>query len=336
MSPEGSLLTYAELNRRANRLAHRLRWLGVDAEAPVAVLMDRSTQLAVAMLGILKAGGAYVPLHTGQPVGRHRRCLDSAGVVLLVTDSAWREATAGLGAEIIVLDTDPDVAAASDIDPAIHVAADQLAYIMHTSGSTGEPKGVAVSHRNVICLVRDNVWSPASRDKVLMHGPYAFDISTYELWVPLLSGGEVAPPGELDVETTALAVATSGPAAVNFTAGLFGVLAAGPLDFLDGVTEVLTGGDRVDPAAVRRLLDARPDITLRHLYGPTEATVCVTSHLVDQTTDLSHGLPLGRPLDNTRIYILDEWLRPAVPGTIGEMYLAGAGLARGYLGGIPS
>ncbi|MFD0891334.1 AMP-binding protein, partial [Streptosporangium algeriense] len=206
---------------------------------------------------------------------------------------------------------------------------DHTAYVMFTSGSTGTPKGITITHQNVIDLVLDRCWRQPYGQRILFHAPHAFDASTYELWVPLLSGGQVvvAPAGNVDAAGIRALVRRHELTHVHVTAGLFRVVAEEDPDAFAGVREVLTGGDVVSPAAVRRVREANPGVTIRILYGPTETTLCVT-----QLEAGTGRLSIGRPMDNTRVYVLDEGLRPVPAGVAGELYLAGTGLARGYVG----
>ncbi|MGP4091040.1 amino acid adenylation domain-containing protein, partial [Streptomyces sp. KR55] len=324
-------LTYAELDRRANGLAHRLVALGVRPEDRVAVLMERSSDLVAALLGILKAGAAYAPLHESYPAERMREVLSDAGARILVTDRVWQErGLPGNADQVVLVDGCGDAGTA----PEVPHRPDGLAYVMHTSGSTGRPKGITITHRNLLELALDPSWADGDRHRhVLMHAPYAFDISDYELWVPLLAGGRVvlAPPGEPDIAELKRLIVAEGITGVHFTAGLFRVVAEDLGDALGGVEEILTGGDVVSVAAVESVLRAAPHIVVRHLYGPTEITLCATSHLVSAADELGDRLPIGRPLANTRAYVLDTALAPVPAGIVGELYIAGAGLARGYL-----
>ncbi|MEU5775093.1 non-ribosomal peptide synthase/polyketide synthase [Streptomyces venezuelae] len=324
-------LTYADLDRRANGLAHRLTGLGVRPDDRVAVLMERSPELVVALLGILKAGAAYAPLHESYPDERMREVLAGSGARVLVTDRAWRErGLPGNAAEVVLAEEAEAVAEA----PVAAAGPEGLAYVMHTSGSTGKPKGIAITHRSLLELALDPAWADGGHhEQVLMHAPYAFDISDYELWVPLLAGGRVvlAPPGEPDVAELKRLIVAEGITGVHFTAGLFRVVADDLGDALGGVKEILTGGDVVSVAAVESVLRAAPHVVVRHLYGPTEITLCATTHLVGSADELGDRLPIGRPMANTRTYVLDAALAPVAAGCVGELYIAGAGLARGYL-----
>jgi amino acid adenylation domain-containing protein len=299
----------------------------------VAVLMSRSAALVTALLAVLKAGAAYLPVDPAWPAARLGAVLRDAGVGLLVADEAMSGhelAAAAVAAGVQVMVACEEAAGRDGVLPG-RCLADQAAYVMYTSGSTGVPKGVVATHREVAALAGDQCWQQAGRpDRVLFHAPHAFDASTYEVWVPLLSGGQVVIGSWAEVDTAALraVIAAHQLTHVHVTAGLCRVLAEENPGCLAGVREVLTGGDVVPAAAVARLLDACPGVSVRHLYGPTEVTLCAVQHQVRRVGDV---LPIGRPLDNTRAFVLDQWLCPVPPGAAGELYIAGAGLARGYL-----
>ncbi|MFF4160351.1 amino acid adenylation domain-containing protein [Streptomyces sp. NPDC001678] len=330
-------LTYRELDARADRLAARLAARGVAPHDTVAVLMDRSAGLVVALLAIVKAGGCYVPLDPRHPASRLEWILSRTGARALLTD-AGTAPPAGLGDGVRVLRADDD-REDDDREPAAGPAAPEagadpgrLAYVMFTSGSTGTPKGVAVTHGNITALVRDPAWHGGAHERVLLHSPHAFDASTYELWVPLLTGGTVvvAPPGELDARGIAAVVAATGTTGLWVTAGLFAVLAEEDPACFRGVREVWTGGDAVSPAAVRRVLAACPGTAVVNGYGPTETTTFATCHRVTEPGALDTVVPIGSAMDGMRAEILDASLRPVPPGEVGELYLGGTGLARGY------
>ncbi|MDI5909770.1 non-ribosomal peptide synthetase, partial [Streptomyces sp. 12257] len=327
-----TVLDYAELDARSDALARRLVALGVRAETPVGLLMDRSAHLVVSVLAVLKAGGAYVPLRQGDPLDRLRQVTALAGVSLVLTDAEHAAHGAGLHLTVLRADeTDAPLPADADL-PAGPVHADRLAYVMHTSGSTGTPKGVAVTHRDVVELARDRSFAGGAHSRVLVHSPHAFDASTYELWVPLLSGGTavVAPPVDLDADTLGKVLAEHEVTALWLTSGLFQLVADEAPHHLAGVREVWTGGDVVPAAAVRRVRDACPDTVVVDGYGPTETTTFAVRHRIPATAPVPQTVPIGTPLDNTRLLVLDTALRPVARGLAGELYLAGAGLARGY------
>ncbi|MGV9810272.1 amino acid adenylation domain-containing protein, partial [Micromonospora chersina] len=324
-------LTYAELDARAGRLARRLVAAGVRPESPVAVVMERSAELLVALLAVVKAGGVHLPLDVAWPLARMRTVAADAGarVVLVHAPTAGHEFVTTAGdAVIVAADTDED-APGTALPPVTPSAA---VYSMYTSGSTGVPKGVVTTHRDVVRLAYDRGWGETPR--VLFHAPHAFDASTYEIWVPLLSGGTVvvAPPGAIEPAVLRDLVTGHDLTHVHVTAGLLRVLAEQDPACFAGLREVLTGGDVVPAPAVRRVLEANPGVRVRHMYGPTEITLCATHHVVTDPAQVGDVLPIGRPLDNTRVHVLDDRLQPVPVGVPGELYVAGAGVARGYAG----
>jgi amino acid adenylation domain-containing protein len=331
----GAGLTYRELDQRANQLAHHLIGLGIGHEDRVAVLMERSAGLVVAFLAILKAGGTYLPLHEADPAGRQQWVVDHAGAAVLLADDAMRAAGLPADVPVVTLD-DPVIAGQPAVDPGLPIHPGQLAYVIHTSGSTGRPKGVAVTQQDLVRLLDDPQWAVERHTRVLLVAPYAFDVSMYEIWLPLLHGGEVviAPPGPLEAPALHQLITANGITGLHLTAGLFRVLAEEAPQTLAGVSEVLTGGDVIVPAAVRQVLDACPGIVIRALYGATEGTVFSTHHLITCDTKLGNVVPVGDVLTGVKIHILDDRLAQAPDGEIGEIYLAGSGVARGYLGEV--
>ncbi|MFF1401855.1 non-ribosomal peptide synthase/polyketide synthase [Streptomyces sp. NPDC058294] len=324
-------VTYRELDARSARRAARLAALGVRPERPVGVLVDRSVELVVAQLALVRTGGVYVPLDGRAPRERLRRMLAEAGADLLLTDAAWEETARDLlpGDRVLRVDVP---AGADHPAPAHAVHPDNVQYLMFTSGSTGVPKGVAVRQRDVVALALDRAFT--GHDRVLVHSPHAFDAATYEVWVPLLRGGTavLAPPADLDAAAVRHAVTEQGVGCLWLTAGLFRLLAQEDPGCLRGAREVWTGGEAVPGAVVGRVLDACPGLTVVDGYGPTETTTFATRRVFRAGDPLPAVLPIGRPLDNTRVYVLDGALQPQPPGVPGELYIAGAGLARGYAG----
>ncbi|MFH7600552.1 AMP-binding protein, partial [Streptomyces racemochromogenes] len=321
-------LSYAELDRRANRFAHRLIEEGVGPESRVALFLERSFDAVVAILGILKAGGMYVPLDVRYPASRLRVILDEAAITMVVTDRTDLELPHGART------LEPTADGRPDHDPGVPVDAGQLAYAMFTSGSTGTPKGVAVTHGNIAALAVDGSFGGGAHQRVLLHSPLAFDASTYELWVPLLAGGEViiAPPGEVDIDALKRMLDGEGLTAVFLTTALFNLLAEEPGNPLASLREVWTGGEAGSLTAMRHAVDHCPDTRVVHVYGPTESTTYATRHLVRRPYDYRGIPPIGGPMDNTTAYVLDARLQPVPVGVPGELYIGGAGLARGYLG----
>ena len=326
-------LTYAELDVWSDRLGSDLTALGLPAEQPVGLLIARSLESVVAPLAILKAGCAYVPVHHGDPVERKNQILREAGARVLLASPSLADEAALLDPQTLVVTRPDDLGRHTTAEPDASPAPDNLAYVIYTSGSTGTPKGVAVTHANIVDFAADSRWSTGGHERVLLHSPTAFDLSTYETWVPLLNGGRivVAPPGDVDAEVLAKVISEDGVTAVWLTAGLFQVIAEEEPGCLTGVREVWAGGDVVAPAAVRRVIEHCPGTDVVNGYGPTEATVFATSNRADRSRALGSLFPIGGPLENTQVYVLDADLVPVPPGVAGELYLAGTGLARGYL-----
>ncbi|MGV9312184.1 amino acid adenylation domain-containing protein [Streptomyces sp. NPDC003691] len=330
-------LTFAELNRRANALAHRLIGAGTAPHGAVGLLLDRTPHLLVAALAALKCGAAYVPLDPRLPDTRIAMIMEDSGASVLVTEEAYAAAepvARQVAAGVRVLSADTPVPGARSTDPRVAVGEDALMYVMFTSGSTGRPKGVGVTHRNVVELITDRCWDHRNHRRMLVHSAIGFDASTYELWVPLLNGGELvfAPGSGTDLAELDETIRAHGVTAAYFTMGLFHIMADEGLDTLKLLDEVWTGGDVASPAALQRVLDHCPDTVLVHSYGPTETTFASHHQRLDTECRVLPGVFLGAALDNTRVYVLDEALRPVPVGVPGEMYLAGTQVARGYLG----
>ncbi|MFG2732973.1 amino acid adenylation domain-containing protein, partial [Streptomyces canus] len=312
----GRRVSYGELDALSDRVAAHLWGCGVGRGDRVAVRLERSADLIGALLGVWKAGAAYVPVDGAYPAERVAFVLEDCAPAVMI--------------DVVDQGTDKG----TDKTPSVAVSGDDLAYVMYTSGSTGRPKGVAVPHASVAALAGEGGWGVGPGDVVLFHAPHAFDISLFEVWVPLATGARVvvAEPG---VAVDAAAVrrhVAAGVTHVHVTAGLFRVLAQEAPDCFAGVREVLTGGDVVPLEAVERVRAACPEVRVRHLYGPTESTLCATWHLIEPGYDTPKALPIGHPLTNRHVHVLDDSLRPVDPGVTGELYIAGAGLARGYLG----
>ncbi|MFC7741220.1 AMP-binding protein [Nocardiopsis composta] len=295
-------LSYAELDASSDALAARLAAAGVGPEDRVAVALPRCAGFAVAALGVLKAGGCYVPLDPRWPAGRTRFVLaDTAARAVIAeqgADRAAAEPAAGAaGVPVLPLAADGTGPDAPGPVPAPGGHPDRLAYAMYTSGSTGTPKGVAVTHRDVLAFTRDHRWALGDHSAVLAHSPHGFDLSVFELWMPLLTGGRVvvAPRGELDAPDWRELLATSGATALWLASGLFRVLAEEAPDCFTALERLWVGGDAVPPGAVRRVLAANPGLTVVNGYGPTETTVFATAHRVDRAAPPAATVPIGRP-----------------------------------------
>nr|QEO73591.1 AMP-dependent synthetase and ligase [uncultured bacterium] len=322
-------VTYQDLNARANKLAHHLAGLGVGSESRVALLMDRSADAVMALLAVLKAGAAYVPLHAGYPAERIRWVVEDTAAMVLLTDKTMDPP----GCPVVRVDDRTAWEHNSATDLPVVVDAQQLAYVMYTSGSTGIPKGVAVTHHNIVCLVSDRRWRSGAHQRILFHSPHAFDAATYEMWVPLLTGGQVViAAGEVDAPELRRLVGDHGVTAAFLTTALFTVFAEELPDCFAGLRELWTGGEAASLDAFGRAMAGCPDTTMVHVYGPTESTTFATCAPMTVEHLASGVTPIGGAMDNTRLYVLDRFLQPVAPGVPGELYIAGGGLARGYFG----
>ncbi|MET7848700.1 amino acid adenylation domain-containing protein [Streptomyces avermitilis] len=329
-------LTWQELDERANSVAKLLLGFGVSPEDRVGVLLERSTDLVVSALAVLKAGAAYVLLDPAHPERRLRSLLAEAGAPVLLTDAgraaAWGAEPGGGLPQVVAVDTDLPPGGPGRTAVPVAVAADQLACVIYTSGSTGTPKGVALTHRDVVDLADEPCWRSTSRERVLFHSPQAWDASMLELWVPLLNDGQVvvAPPGRTDLARLAGLLKEERITRLWLSAGLFRVLAEEDPACFAGLRELWTGGDVVPADAVRKVRRAVPGTVVVNGYGPTETTVFATHHIMRPGDAVPDSVPIGVPLAGNRVYVLSAQLEPVPVGVPGEIYVAGAGLARGY------
>ena len=328
-------VTYAELNARANRLARRLRGLGVGSDTLVGLCAERSVEMVVGLVAILKAGGAYVPLDASYPAERLSFMLADTRAGVLLTQTRLASRLPAHGARIVLLDGEgQSLALEPEADLPNAATPDGLAYVIYTSGSTGRPKGVAVPHRAVARLVRNtNFASFAPGEVFLQFAPVSFDASTLELWGALLNGARLAimPPGVPSLEELGRALRRHNVTTLWLTAGLFHLMVDERAEDLRGLRQLIAGGDVLSPEHVARFLRAAPDSVLVNGYGPTENTTFTCCHRLRGDFDAARSVPLGSPVANTTVYVLDRGMRPVVLGAAGELYTGGDGLARGYL-----
>ncbi len=333
VSDNGKDYTYQELDSWANGIAQWLNENRVGCEARVGVLTTRGAGMVAAVLGVLKAGAAYLPLDPAYPQRRLVELLDDADAACIITDS---ESVSMIGADSrprLLLDKEGAALRADAVQSA--ASAESLAYVMYTSGSTGSPKGVCVEHRNIVRLVKQANYATFDANTIgLLYARLAFDASTFELFGPLLNGGRlvIQNNGMASLEELAETVARENVNTLWLTAGLFHQMAErGPLEKLGSLRQWLAGGDVLQPSALRRVLDTLPKCKLINGYGPTECTTFATSHTMQHASEVCDPVPIGRPLQNTRVYVLDDSLQPVPIGVPGELYIAGDGVARGYL-----
>ncbi|HLM47249.1 MAG TPA: amino acid adenylation domain-containing protein, partial [Myxococcaceae bacterium] len=332
---EDSQLTYRQLDERSNQLAHHLHSLGVRHGARVGLCLERSLDMVVATLGILKAGAAYVPLDASYPAERLGFMLQEASVSVLLTQGTLGGKLPSLGEQRVRLDTDWDQIASRPTSalPSVGTTGDSLAYIMFTSGSTGRPKGVCIPHRGISRLVLGSSFIRFDSQQVFLQlAPIAFDASTLELWGALLHGAKlvVFPPQQPSLESIAQALHKHGITTLWLTAALFEQMVLHQSEALARVAQVLAGGDVLPVVRVRELL-ARGAPLVVNGYGPTENTTFTCCHPVTSASSLGSSVPVGRPISNTQVYVLDAHRQPVPVGVPGELFTGGDGLALGYL-----
>ncbi len=331
-------LTYRQLDRVTNALAARLREVGAEPERLVAMLGDRSLSVVVGMLATIKAGGGYLTLDPGLPAARLRAMLEESKPVALLAESAIDDPS-GLAIPVVAvarhLEGDARDSAAADLRIDGGAGPEDLAYVVYTSGSSGEPKGICVTHRNVIQRTRNTDYLKfGSGDRVAQISNAAFDAATIEVWGALLNGGHlvgfdrdtILSPGRL-----ATAVREHRIDTMVIATPLFNQLAADDPATFATVSQVLVGGD-VMAVSQANAVAALPGCALTNGYGPAECTTLATAHHVTPMPADQLRVPIGRPIANTTCYVLDDLLRPVPDGVPGELYIGGDGVARGYLG----
>jgi len=339
LQTEQTQLTYRELDAQANRLAHHLIGLGVRPDTRVAVCLERGVALIVGLLGVLKAGGAYVPLDPDYPDERlHYLLADSAPLALLV-----QGATRGLfdGQQTPLVDLDQGAwQAHSDQAPALaELGGGHLAYVMYTSGTTGTPKGVMVEHRGLCNLMRwgSDLCPPQADDGLLQRAPFSFDGSVWELFWPLCAGLRLVlarPDGHRDPAYLVQLIQARQVTTVKFVPALLHAFLDTPgVERCTSLRDLFCGGGELTLALAQRVRERLPRVRLHNVYGPTEATVDSTAWTLEPQQPLPVvAPPIGRPIGNTRLYVLDAHDRPVPMGCAGELHIGGIGVARGYLG----
>ncbi|HHK8055805.1 TPA: amino acid adenylation domain-containing protein, partial [Serratia marcescens] len=329
-------LSYAQLNARANRLAHALIARGVGPDSRVAVCAERGLHMVTALFGILKAGGAYVPLDPAYPGERLQYILQDADPVLLLADAAGRAALGEPATPQLALEAAlPDTLSAEN--PERRAQASHLAYVIYTSGSTGKPKGAMNEHRGVVnrLVWMQEAYGLTAADTVLQKTPFGFDVSVWEFFWPLMVGARLVmakPEGHKDPDYLSRAIEQYGVTTLHFVPSMLqSFLADGQAASRCGqVVRVMCSGEALPAALVAEFYRRLPQAELHNLYGPTEAAVDVTAWHCSREADRV-SVPIGRPIANTRIYLLDDHGQPVPLGAVGELYIGGVQVARGYL-----
>src|SRR6476661_3736902 len=339
---QGQELTYGELNRRANQLAHYLRTIGVKPERRVAIGVERGLEMVVGMVAVLKAGGAYVPLDLSYPEQRLRFILEDSAPVALLVRSDLQGMPGAIEAGIEMVDLGNEVVyeelpetnlerGETGVDP------ENLAYVIYTSGSTGEPKGSEIPHRSIPGFIFGTDYVGFDEETVLLqHSSVSWDAFTLELWPALLKGGRSVLAREQRVtsgEEIREYVQGRGVNTLWLTAAMFNVMVESDVKSLEGLKYVMTGGEAASVAHIRRALEELPGLRVVNGYGPSECTVFSSCYVVPG--ELPEGLislPIGKPIGDRRMYVLDRWMNVTPVGVVGEAYIGGASVARGYMG----
>jgi amino acid adenylation domain-containing protein len=329
---ESEVITYEQLNRRANVLARALMKCGASRGAAIALCMERSADAITGYLAVLKTGAICLPLEPGDPEERRNYMLRDAAVDILITHSSWTDRFAASAATVIAADAGTGCEDISN--PDAEGSAEDAAAVMYTSGSTGRPKGVLVPHRGIVRLVVNPDYVKLGPEETLMHAaPLGFDASTFEIWGGLLNGGRVVlmPPGLFSLSLIGDMIRRYGVTTAWLTAGLFHQVIEERVMDLKPLRQLLAGGDALLPGLVRKALDSLPECRIINGYGPTESCTFACCHDVRYEWDRQGSVPIGRPIGNTRVYVVDRGLNQLPPGVIGELLIGGDGLACGYL-----
>jgi amino acid adenylation domain-containing protein len=333
---EGEQLTYRQLNSRANQLAHFLRKRGVGPEVLVGLCVERSPEMIVGLLGILKAGGAYVPLDPTYPKGRLAYMLKDAQVPVLLTQHRLVKRFPEHRTKLVCLDADWEVIVReSEGNPVSEVTAENLAYVTFTSGSTGTPKGVEVPHRGILRLLLGVDYAHLDATETFLQlAPLSFDASTFEVWGALLHGARLVLSPEKIPEPKELGhvIQRQGVTTLWLTTSLFNVVIDEAPEALSGIRQLLIGGEALSVPHVHRALERLSCTQMINGYGPTESTTFTCCYCIPNQLDRSvSSIPIGVPIGNTEVYLLDCSLNPVPIGVPGELHIGGAGLGRGYL-----
>ncbi|NET72460.1 MAG: amino acid adenylation domain-containing protein, partial [Sphaerospermopsis sp. SIO1G2] len=328
-------LTYSELNQKANQLAHYLTSLGVKADTLVGISVERSLEMIVGILGILKAGGAYVPLDPEYPTERLKFMLEDTQVKVLLTQEKVVNKLPETTAQLVYLDRDAEIISQhSQNHLNVEIKAENLAYVIYTSGSTGTPKGVEVIHRGVNRLLFGVDYIQIDeKQRFLQLAPISFDASTLEIWGALLHGGlcVIFPEKIPTAEKLGQVIDQYGINILWLTAALYNSIIDENAESLSGIKQLLIGGEALSVTHVRKGLEKLPNTQIINGYGPTESTTFTCCYLISKIENNTESIPIGKPIGNTLVYILDENLQPVPVGVPGELHIGGAGLARGYL-----
>ncbi|CAH8711302.1 non-ribosomal peptide synthetase [Paenibacillus thiaminolyticus] len=327
-------LTYRELNTRANKLANYLKKSGVKPDMRVGLYMDRSFEMIIGMLSILKAGGTYVPLDTAYPDRRLLYMLHDASITIVLTQESYFSRLPD-GVKPVCPDLDhAQINDESDANLGESASPEDVAYLMYTSGSTGNPKGVLIPHRGVIRLTKNISYAELTpQDTMLQFASVSFDAATFEIWGSLLNGATLViyPFNGLSLDELGQVLRDYQISTLVLTSAVFHQMIDFRIEDFKGVRQLLVGGDSVSPKHAQLALDVLEDTLLINGYGPTESTTFACCYTVKKKSAIQHSVPIGRPINDTEVYILNDKQKPVPIGLLGELYVGGKGLALGYL-----
>ena len=329
-------ITWADLDRRANRVAHRLRAMGVEPDQPVGSCVERSPEMVVGLLAVLKAGGAYLPVDPSYPAARVAFTLADADPRILLTQQRLIDALPEHRAVIVPLDRAGEFDAEPDTRPANPVALDDLVYMIYTSGSTGQPKAAMMTHRGVVnrLLWKQEYFGLTPDDRVLQKTPFSFDVSVWEFFWPLMTGARMVlarPEGHKDPEYLSRLIQEQGVTTLHFVPSMLRAFLGHPgIEHCRSILRVIASGEELPPSSVHALYRRLPGARLFNLWGATECSVDSTCWECPRDLGPTDAVSIGTPIANTEVYVLDRHLRPVPIGAPGEAYIGGVGVARGY------
>ncbi|MGH9763161.1 MAG: AMP-binding protein, partial [Blastocatellia bacterium] len=329
-------ITYRRLQEQASALANRLAALSTSADIPIGLCGARSADAIIGLLAILRSGASYLPLDPAYPEQRLAAMIEDSGTKIVIAEPDSTSRFDNTKVTVVPLDASDNQEQSGTCTKQTPIASDNLAYVIYTSGSTGKPKGIAVAHRSVIRLIANaNYVDLTPQDVVAQASTITFDAATFEIWGALLNGARLV----ITERETTLSPSLFGVFAKThqittlfLTTALFNELVREDPGCFSGMSQVLFGGESVDPGRVAQFLRGTPDSRLLHVYGPTETTTYATWHPVAPSDPASGTIPIGQPISNTTVYLLDSRLQPAPTGVSAEICIGGDGLARCYIG----
>lgn len=329
------LITYSELNQQANQIARYLKHCGIGHEDLVAICLEKSTEMMASFLGVLKAGGAYVPIDLSYPIDRIAYMLKDSKATFVITKELYANDLPLSDAKVICLDKESKlITSLLNTNVSCHSTPESLAYVMYTSGSTGKPKGVAIIQRGIVRLVKNIDYANVGPDETILNrAPISFDASVFDIYGALLNGGKLVILKQIKPSFTDLATAIvqNKVTTLGVTPSILNLLIEDYSEALVHLKQIISGGEQLPVWLCLKVLNKLPNCRLINAYGPTENSVNTTAYEVKDILPSTTSIPIGRPIANDSVYILDKHLQPVPIGVIGELYMSGDGISRGYL-----